>query len=138
MTSAENASPENGPLSQKSKLILAIAQGDNATTWAEKNKVPRRTAQRWAREPEVRAAIERMRRRSLDRAVGLMATRARWATVRILALGESAVSEAVRLTALRAVLSDVIAVSKFGCLEDRLTEVEEHIRDASGNADRAS
>jgi hypothetical protein len=131
------ASSENSPRSPKTQLAIAIAQGDNATTWARKNNVPRRTAQRWAREPGVRAAVERTRRRALDRAVGLMSTHARWAAEKILKLGEHAASEAVRLTALRAVLSDMIAVSKFGGLEDRLTEVEEQVRDNNGHADHA-
>jgi hypothetical protein len=115
-------------------LTVAIAQGETAAAWARKNHVPRRTVQRWAREPETRAAVERIRRKALDRAVGLMSTRAKWAARRIVALGESAASESVRLTALRAVLADMVAVSKFGGLEDRLTEVEEYIRDDTRSA----
>ena len=102
-----------------------------------KKQYPKRTAQRWASEPKVRAAVERYRRRALDRAVGLMSDNAQWATEQILKLGESAASESVRLSALCAILSEMIAVSKFGGLEDRLTQVEEQIRDESGNADLA-
>ena len=53
------------------------------------------------------------RRRALDRAVGLMSSGRRWAVEQIVNLGENAASEAVRLAALRAILSDMIAVSKF-------------------------
>ena len=56
----------------------------------------------------------RMRRRALDRAVGLMARHTHWAAEQIVELGKTASSEAVRLSASRAVLSDMIAVSKFG------------------------
>jgi hypothetical protein len=129
---------ENVPKSPKTQLAIAIARGANATTWANQNKVPRRTAQRWAREPEVRAAVERTRRRALDRAVGVMSTRATWAARLIVKLGETATSESVRLSALRAIMSDVIAVSKFGGLEDRMTEMEEVVRASAGNADRAN
>ena len=106
-------SGKKSPRSPKTQLAIAIAQGDNAAKWASKNSVPRRTAQRWAREPGVRAAVERTRRRAIDRAVGLMSKRASWAAERIVKLGESAASESVKLAALRAVLSDMMAVSKF-------------------------
>ena len=129
-------STENSPKNSKTQLAVAIAQGETAAEWARKNNVPKRTAQRWAREPEVRAAVESIRRRALDRAVGLMSRHAKWATNGILKLGESAASESVRLAALRAVLSDMMAVSKFGGLEDRMTEIEEQIRDRTRNADR--
>jgi hypothetical protein len=64
-------------------------------------------------EPGVRTAVERTRRRAVDRAVGLMSWRARWTAENIVKLGESAASESVKLAALRAVLSDMMAVSKF-------------------------
>jgi hypothetical protein len=131
------SSPESSPQSPKTQLALAIAQGDSAAVWAKKNAVPKRTAQRWAKEPEFRAMVESIRRRALDRAVGLMSRRARWAAERIVALGDKAASEAVRLAALRAVLSDMMSVSNFGGLEDRMTEIEEQLRDRTGNADLA-
>jgi hypothetical protein len=129
--------PENSPKSQKNQLALAIAKGLSIRAWAAANQVPIRTAYRWASDPKVRARAESIRRRALDRAVGVMSRHAKNATEGIVKLGESAASEAVRLAALRAVLSDVISVSKFGCLEDRMTEIEEQIRDRTRNADVA-
>ena len=55
------------------RRAIAVAE------WASKNNVPKRTAQRWASEPKVRAEVEAYRRRALDRAVGLMSKRATWA-----------------------------------------------------------
>ena len=46
---------------------------------AQQNRVPRRTAQRWASEPDVRRQVEDWRRRILDRALGYMAGRSMWA-----------------------------------------------------------
>jgi hypothetical protein len=81
--------------------------------------------------------VESIRRKAIDRAVGLMSVRAGWAACQIVKLGGNADSESVRLSALRAILSDMISVSKFGGLEDRMTEIEEHIRGRTGNPDRA-
>jgi hypothetical protein len=95
--------------------------------------VPKRTAYRWASEPEVLATAESCRRRALDRAVGVMARRATWAAGQIAKLGKDAESESVKLAALRAIFSDMIAATKFGVLEDRLSELEEQFVDRTGH-----
>jgi hypothetical protein len=51
-------------------------------------------------------------------------------------LGKNAVKESVKLAALRAVFSDMMAVSKFAGLEDRVTELEEQFGDRTGNTSR--
>ena len=51
-------------------------------------------------------------------------------------LAKGAESESVRLSALRALLKDMMAVSQYTGLEERLTEVEGLIREQSANADR--
>jgi hypothetical protein len=127
----ENLHPENHPQSQKSQLALAIAQGTSVTAWAAKNGVPRRTAFEWARGRKLRAEVERIRRGALDRAVGRMARRVTWATEGIAKLAKGAASESVKLAALRTILADMIAASKFGGLEDRMTELEERYGDRS-------
>jgi hypothetical protein len=125
--------PENSPRSQKTQLALAIAQGTPITTWAAKNDVPRRTAFEWARGRKLRAEVERIRRRALDRAIGRMARRVTWATEGIAKLAKGAASESVKLAALRAISSDMIAASKFGGLEDRITEIEAKLDDHTGS-----
>jgi hypothetical protein len=117
--------PENPPQSPKTQLALAIAQGTLVAEWALQNNVPRRTAFRWAGERKVRSAVENCRRRALDRAVGRMSKRVTWAADGIVKLAGSAVSESVRLAALRAIFADMMAVSDFGGLEDRITALEE-------------
>ena len=82
---------------------------------------------RQAREPEVRAAVESDRRRAVDRAIGRMARRVTRATDGIAKLAKGAESESVKLTALRAILSDMMAVSQFAGLEQRMTEIEEQL-----------
>ena len=120
--------------SQKMLLAVAIAEGTSVATWASSNGVPERTAYRWAAEPEVRSEIESIRRRALDEAIARLAKRATWAVDGIVTLGENAASESVRLSALRAVMSDFIAVSNFAGLEGRLAELEEQFHVRTGNA----
>jgi hypothetical protein len=129
----ESLRPENLPKRNKAELILAIAAGIAVADWARQNKVPRRTAFRWAGEPKVRARVEAQRRRALDRAVGKMSDNVFSAVEGIVELGKNAASESVKLAALRSVLSDLMAVSKFGCLEDRMTQIEEQLNERTGN-----
>jgi len=121
--------PEERPRSRKTELALAIANGTSVAAWARGNQVPKRTAYRWSREPKVRAAVESYRRRAVDRAIGRMARRVTWATDGIAKLAENAESESVKLAALRAILSDMMAVSQFAGLEQRITEIEEQLHE---------
>jgi hypothetical protein len=120
--------------SQKLLLATAIAQGTSIAQWARNNGVPERTAYYWAADSEVRSEVESIRRRALDEAVGEMANRARWAVRGIIELGDSADTDSVRLRALRAVISDFIAVSKFAGLEERMTEIEGKLKALDGHA----
>jgi hypothetical protein len=56
------------PVSQHDRLAMAVAQGKSITAWARHNGVPRRTAQRWAAEPDYRMAEleEQVRARNGD------------------------------------------------------------------------
>ena len=109
----------------KTQVALTLARGVSINTRTRANEVPKRTAYRWSKDPNVRKAVESCRRRSIDRAVGLMTRRATWVVGRITKLADSAESESVRLTALRSMFSDMIAVSKYSGLEGRLVEIEE-------------
>ena len=127
-------SEEEIPLSKQDQLALAIAQGKSITGWARQNDVPRSTAYSWASKPDCRSDVEDWRRRSLDRVLGWMAGHSLRAVKTLTKLGETAESESVRLRAVRAVLSDQIAVSKHANLEYRMAEIEEEIRVRNGIA----
>jgi hypothetical protein len=130
------AMTEELPQKKKTQLALALAQGATVAAWSRANEVPTRTAYRWASEPQVRATVESCRRRAVDRAVGVMARRATWAARQIAQLGKDAESESVKLAALRANFSDMIAASNFGVLEDRVAELEEQFGDRMGHTSR--
>jgi hypothetical protein len=118
--------------SNKIQLAVALAQGSSISAWARANNVAKETARRWAREPEVRAEIEALRRDAIDRAVSVFARRAGWAANGICKLASRAESESVKFRALRAVLGDMMAVSKFSGLDERMSELEEFVRKQQG------
>jgi hypothetical protein len=130
------AMTEEFPKGKRTELALAIAEGRSVASWARANQVPKRTAYRWAADPKVRSAVESVRRRAVDRAIGRLAKRATWATDEIAVLAKAAESESVRLRALRAMLSDMMGISQFGTLEGRMALIEEQLRARTRNANR--
>src|SRR4051794_9779554 len=88
---------------QKAALTLALAGGHTVKAWAKDHDVPERTAYTWARSPEVRTQVRRIRRRAVDRAVGQLSRYAAAAAAKIGRLARGAQSESVQLQAARAV-----------------------------------
>jgi hypothetical protein len=121
---------------RKLELALAVALGQSTAEWALQNGVAERTAYRWAREPRVKAVVNSHRRKALDQALGVMSGQVTWAAEGIGALGRNAASESVQLGALKAVFTNLVAVSKFSGLELRLTEVEKRVHGRSRNKNR--
>jgi hypothetical protein len=129
---------EQQPRNLKDELALAVAKGISITVWAKKRNVPKTTAYRWASEPDVVKAAQAHRRRSVDRAVGRMTDRYVWATDRIARLAAEAESESVQLSALRSILSDMIAVSNHSGLEERMTNIEKQLDERDSGASETS
>lgn len=115
--------------SAKIELALALAQGISAAKWARSNGVCKMTAYRWAKEPEVREMVESHRRRTIDQAIGRMTRYTISAADGIARLASDAESESVRLRACRAILADMIAVSKYSNLEAKMAEIDAWYRE---------
>ena len=122
---------------KKIHLALAIAEGESIIAWAQENGVPRRTAFRWAQDPKVRREVEACRRRVVNQAIGRLTGMTTKAADRISTLAQEADSESVQLRASRAILADMIAVSKFSDLEYRMTEIEERLSLRTGHTGQA-
>ena len=87
----------------KTQLALAVAQGMRVTTWARTHGVPRRTAFRWAKDPQFRAVVETCRRRTMDLAIGRLTKHSTRAADDLAKLSREAESDSVRLRACRAI-----------------------------------
>jgi hypothetical protein len=125
---------EEIPLAKQDELAVAVAQGKSVAAWARRNDVPIATAYRWAKDPDLRRQAQDWRRRCLDRALGEMASHSRRAVRAMVQLSENADSDSVRLSAMRAVLRDQIAVSRHADLEHRVAVLEEKRAAREANA----
>ena len=112
---------------KKINLVLAIAEGESISAWAQENGVSERTAFYWAKDPTVRREVDACRRRALNQAIGRLTGMAMNAVDGIAHLAKEADSESVQLRAWRGVLADLMSVSKFSVLEYRMTEIEEQV-----------
>ena len=112
---------------KKINLALAVAEGESISAWARQNGVSERTVFYWAKDPKVRREVEACRRRALNEAIGRMTRMSMNAVDGIVTLAKEANSESVQLRAWRAILADMMSVSKFSVLEYRMTEIEEEL-----------
>ena len=118
---------------KKINLALAIAGGESIAAWAQQNGVSERTAFYWAKDPKVRREAEACRRRVVNQAVGRLTGMTTKAVDGITNLAQEADSESVQLRAWRAILADMMSVSKFSDLEDRMTEIEKRLGERTGH-----
>lgn len=118
-------------------LAVAVAHGRPIKSWAEANNTTLHTAHRWASQPDFKRAVSGIRRRCADLAAGRLAGYATKAAEVMTNLAVGASSESVKLAACRAILSDMMTVSEYTDLECRMTEIEEQLRERTGNEDQA-
>jgi hypothetical protein len=117
---------------KKINLALAIAGGESIAAWAQQNGVSERTAFYWAKDPKVRREVEACRRRVVNQAIGRLTGMTTKAVDGITNLAQEADSESVQLRAWRAILADMMSVSKFSDLEYRMAEIEEQLEKQTG------
>ena len=113
-------------------LAIAIASGRTVRSWAEEHKISLRAAYAWAKLPETVRQVESIRSKALDRVVGRLVTRAMGAVDRITRLSSAAANEAVRLSACRALLSDLMSLRSHVSYEKRFAELEKQIDEKLG------
>ena len=67
---------EEQEIDPKLALAIAVARGIPIRRWAMAHNVPSRTAYHWAEDPKFKAEVARIRRRNVDRVIGLMSASA--------------------------------------------------------------
>jgi hypothetical protein len=109
----------------KGNLAVALAAGRTAAAWARETGTAERTARRWAREDDVVHQVEAIRRRAVDRAIGLLTRHATTAARELARLASDKDTPAgARVAAARAVLQELLNVKEHQDLVDRVNELE--------------
>jgi hypothetical protein len=108
-------------------LALAIAAGRSIASWCRETGEPKRSAYRMAKTPECQQLVQEIRRRAIDRAIGRLARHAAKSVDEIVKLATKGQSEAVRLSAARAVLADLMSVQSHAELEREVRMIKERL-----------
>jgi predicted site-specific integrase-resolvase len=118
----------------KTQLARAVANGQSVAEWSRQSGVAERTAYRWAKEAKFKSAVNSHRRKAIDQSLGRLTDKLASATDAIVNLSQTAQSESVRLAAIKAMFANVVAISNFTSLVDRVTALEEQARARTGSA----
>jgi hypothetical protein len=91
--------------------------------------VNRSTVLKWQADPAFPRDVERLRRRMLDQAVGKFAGSVSEIADGMIKLALDAASEGVKLAAQRSVVENLVAMSEFGEVKDRLSKLEARLEE---------
>jgi hypothetical protein len=119
--------PEN--VSKYESLVLAVATGVSIADWCRKTRTNRSTASKWQMEPEFDQAVNAMRRRLLNEAIGKFTGAVCRVADGMVELAERATSEPTKLAAQKAVLENLVEMTEFAEVKKRLDTLEEWRRE---------
>jgi hypothetical protein len=108
-------------------LVLAIATGGTVKAWSEANGIPYTTAQKWHNTDEFRSRVQEVRLKLLDTGIGIMVEGVADAARKMVELSQGADTDAVKLSACRGLLDDIIKISGYAQLKTELTELREQV-----------
>lgn len=115
---------DGGRHSADSALVVELASGATVRDAAKEARVSERTAYRRLENEEFRRQVGDLRRQMVDGATGRLAQAMGGAVAVLVTLAESAVSEAARVSAARAVVEFGIRLREAEEFEHRLSELE--------------
>jgi hypothetical protein len=109
-------------------LAMHVACGGSVASFARDHEIPRRTAYLWTKSDGFSEKVADYRDRVIDRLVGRLAKLGGKAVQGIGVLAEKAESEAVRLQACRAVLSDLIGIGNYATNARQFEELKAQVK----------
>lgn len=110
------------------ELSACIAEGGQTLAqFAEKRQLSPRTVQSWAGLPEVQDQVRAIRQGMVDRAVGQLSSLAAASVTSIARLASKAESEAVRLAALKTLLTELVNVASYADLAAEIAQLRDEV-----------
>jgi hypothetical protein len=116
---------------KRDHLALWLASGGTVSAFSRAQNVPVRTCYLWMKRPGFQEKIAELRASIIDRCVGRLAGLGKKAVKTIGELSTGAESEAVRLAASRAVLSDLISVGTYAVSMSQFNDLQARVEELS-------
>jgi hypothetical protein len=105
-------------------LALAVSTGGKIAPWARKNGISERCARTWCARPEFKRMVREHRRVVVDRVLGMHIRLAESAIETIGRLMKQAESETVKLQAAKGIIADLMNITNFAEIDERLSALE--------------
>jgi hypothetical protein len=109
---------------QQKSLALGVACGRSVRSWARRHEIEFTTAYEWSVQKEFRLLVDRARLRVADFMVGRLVRAARLAIDQLVLLCTRSESDAVRLSASRALLTYWMKVDRHFVLHAKMDGIE--------------
>jgi hypothetical protein len=121
------------------RFALWVAGGGKVSAWCKEHGVSAKTGYRWYKDDECQRMVEEYRRRAVDRAIGRMARSLGKAVEKIVDLISNGQTDAVKLSAAKALVEKLIDVQNHAELKSDLRRLDDRLdaqekRRASGTA----
>jgi hypothetical protein len=119
----------NGPHNRAKleHLAMFLAAGGSVAAFAREHEIPRRTCYLWTKSEGFQTKVRDYRSKIIDKLVGSLARLGKSAVRELGVLAKGAESEAVRLQACRAILSDMINVGTYASVSRQFDEMAARI-----------
>ncbi len=109
---------------QQKSLALGVACGRSVRSWARRHEIEFTTAYEWSVQKEFRLLVDRARLRVADSMVGRLVRATRLAIDQLVRLCTRSESDAIRLSASRALLDYWIKVDRHFVLHAKMDDIE--------------
>jgi hypothetical protein len=104
-------------------LVVAVAMGATIKDWAKANGISYGTARNWSESSEFQAKVRQIRADVLDSYIGRLTGATGELADKLLDLARNGKSEAVRLSAIRGAVDDLIKMSGLAQIKAELLEL---------------
>src|SRR5262245_11150294 len=99
--------------SMHDQLALAVASGRTIAAWSRETGTNLSTAYSWTSKPEFEAKVQEIRQELVDQTVGRLVAYAAGAVGSIAKLMATGESEAIRLSAAKAILAELVSIGSY-------------------------
>src|SRR3954465_14151765 len=123
------AKPHPSNESLYESLVIAVATGSTIAAWCKRTGTGRTTVSGWQREPRFAEDVARIRSELLNEAVGKFTKAVSDVADGMIKLARSATSEATRLAAQKAVLENLVQLTEFAEIKQRIEAIEQRLKE---------
>jgi hypothetical protein len=119
----------NSDAAKYESLVMSMAKGVPVSDWCRLTKTARSTAAKCQSEPEFTSDVQEFHRKLLHLAVSKFTRAVNLVADGTIKLAGSALSEPTKLSAQRSMMQNLVKITEFADLEQRIKELEAKVKE---------